>query len=354
MSVPPPTPGTPAKQDFKAAFDNLGQSIKEGLTQWQKQKRREQTQSTLRPWLLGLIPVLAACLHLMIVADGDPETLRSLVQNLNVTALLLATALPLGSTAVTWLFLFVLVTTLNKPKSERPESWQLSLSLVGVFAGFVDYFAMTVYYAAINFAVFALLVLFTFAPTWVSKLPPKAAERIQRILAASAKAWAYAFVLVPLLIWLGFLGVWLPKERITLGAEHIEPAYVLTYDDRWTKYMDGDHRVHIVATDDITGREIAKAPESIWRQTPNDLWRTWRTTTDRERPASPTINNAPDKSTPPPVSSSTPPTAANPPVVPPVPSDPVSSTAAQTAAPSAAMTPNEPSTNLRSTPAPAP
>lgn len=48
-------------------------------------------------WIWGLAPILFAAFKVLLVSHGDPEVLRALVQNLNVTALVLATVLPFGA-----------------------------------------------------------------------------------------------------------------------------------------------------------------------------------------------------------------------------------------------------------------
>lgn len=74
-------------------------------------------------WLLGtLIPVLLAALRLMVVSQGDPETLRSLVQDLNITALLLATVIPLAGTILTLTAFFLVVSTYDQTKKESRKT----------------------------------------------------------------------------------------------------------------------------------------------------------------------------------------------------------------------------------------
>jgi len=68
----------------------------------------------------------------------------------------------------------------------------------------------------------------------------------------------------------------MPQEQITVGATQISPVYILSADDRWTRYMDGAHKVHIVRTEDLKSRELIATPKSAWRNTPYGLWRDWQ------------------------------------------------------------------------------
>jgi hypothetical protein len=220
-------------------------------------------------WLLGLIPVFLACLHLIMVSRGNAETLRSLVENVNVTAWVLATTLPLGTTVLTWWFVFFAVTTRRRPPRGRQETG-LSLIVVGVFVAFVDFFAMPLYYGVINFVIVAALILCVVGFGVIARLRhrPVSPGSMSRL----AKVWALVFVLGPLLIWLGFLGVWLPQEQLTVGPLNVGPAYVLSSDDQWTKYMDGARNVHIVPSFEVECREAIQTSESKWRKTLYSRW----------------------------------------------------------------------------------
>ena len=247
-------------------------------------------------WVLGLIPIILACLHLMIVARGNAETLRSLVQNLNITALVLATTLPLGSTILTWWFFFSFLVKVGRPKPLRKPGWVLSITVLAIFVAFVDFFAMPLPYGAINLAIFAMLRVCVIAVAVTPALSRKFADRARKVGTGMARIWALVFLIGPLVIWLGFLGVWLPQKRLTVGATDIEPVYVLSYDDHWMKYMDGAHKVHVVPTKDVTSRDTLDISRSTWRKTPFDLWQEWRTSRSDHQPGAP---SAPIPTTPP-------------------------------------------------------
>jgi hypothetical protein len=297
---PPPTPpNQPDKQDVgRVIAQGLAAALIATATR-QRQPGGGEKDRTFRLWLLGLVPIIFASLRLIIVARGDPETLRSLVQSLNITALVLATVLPLGATVVTWTFLLLLLSAVTRPQlPQNKEGRRVYLVLLVVFAVFVDCFAMTLIYGLINLAIFAAFILLTVSIRWSLTRPPPWPERAQKFARVSAQAWTLVFLLGPLLIWLGAIGMWLPQERLTVGATHIEPVYVLSYDDRWLKYMNGAHQVHIVPTKDVTSRETLGASGSTWRKTPFDLWQAWWTNRHHHEPAppsskTPTTSNAP-------------------------------------------------------------
>ncbi|BCO40577.1 hypothetical protein MINTM001_17160 [Mycobacterium paraintracellulare] len=240
----------------------------------------------------------------MVVSRGDAETLRSLVQNINVTSLVLGTILPLGSTALTWWLLLSLLVKITRPKPQRKPNWVLSLIMLTVFVVFVDFFAMPLLYGVINLAIFvAFLVCIVVLGLLVRVLSrtgagPAGQPRLQKIMGRTqmanqflARFWALVLFLGPLLIWLGFMGVWLPQERLKIGPAKVEPAYVISIDDRWTKYMDGAHKVHIVPTKDVIGRETVSKP-GTWRKTLLDLWHEWWDNDNKARPGAPGTTTA--------------------------------------------------------------
>jgi hypothetical protein len=215
-------------------------------------------------WLLGLLPAIFACLRLMILARGNTETLKSLMQNLNVTALVLATIIPLGSSLLTWWLFFSIIV---RASPGRKPGRGLSLVLLALIVGFIDFYAMPLRYILVNLVCFVLLVLCMLGVVFLRQIRHPSAERINT---GMAQVWGVLFVAAPLLFWLSS-GVWLPKEKLTIGATSHEPVYVLSYDERWVKYMDESRVVQIAKTDPSTSRQMVGASKSFWYQTPY-LW----------------------------------------------------------------------------------
>lgn len=215
----------------------------------------------------------------MIVARGDAETLRSLTQNLNITSLVVATILPLGTTILTWFYLFALLTAMVKPKGERLKSFRKSSWYLVVIA-VIDFIAMPMAYGAVNLAIFLIFVAFVLITRAANKRANgRLAQWVLKFSQVSSRVWIFIFLGGPLLIWLCFLGVYLPKERLEIGLPgakyEVAPVYVLSIDDRWTKYMDAAHKVHIVPTADVRGRAMVGTSYSHWRATPMDLVSSW-------------------------------------------------------------------------------
>ncbi|ORJ61798.1 hypothetical protein B5M45_08685 [Mycobacterium simiae] len=144
--------------------------------------------------------------------------------------------------------------------------------LLLLFVGFIDFFAMPLRYILINLGCFVVLVSCMVGVVLMRHFSHPAAEKVNT---GMAQAWAVMFVAAPLLFWLSS-GVWLPKERLTVAAKVKEPVYVLSYDERWVKYMDEDRVVHIVRTPEVTSRDAVGASKSVWYQTPSLLWQEWR------------------------------------------------------------------------------
>lgn len=228
--------------------------------------------SSMSLWLLGLIPIGMACLQLAIVSRGDAETLRSLTENLNVTALVLATALPLLSTALTWVFLLIILMAIAPRGQNRPKLTTLVVWFVVICV--IDFFAMSLRYMLFNAVIFGVLLVFMVGVVQLAtRLPAPWGERVGAIAQKVSKALGISLLVAPLIVWLGFLGVWLPQERLTVGETQLAPVYVLSSDVRWTKYMDADHKVHLVPTQSITQRQMLGTPQSTWSKTPFALIR---------------------------------------------------------------------------------
>lgn len=323
MSPPPDTAATPPsnsgvpprKPDPEAAAKaliELGTLLGNAFKKRQPSKPQKGQDRTLSLWALGLVPVVFACLHIMIVSRGDAQTLRSLVQNLNVTALVLAIVLPLGSTILLWVFLAVLGATTQTPKDRRKNAWQTTI-ILGLITAFVAFFAMPVHYLIVNAVILAIFLLFTLASRWTLTRTGWWVAPARKFFTASAFVWALIFLIGPLMIWLGFLGVWMPQERLSLTTGSLEPVYVLSEDERWTKYMDDDHKVHIVPTRDVKSRQMVASPTSSWRKPPYALWQDWSWEDTAPIPTAPATapprQNSPTAPAPAPTSASTPPPA---------------------------------------------
>lgn len=219
-------------------------------------------------WLGVVVPILFACMRLIVVSRGDAETLRALVQNLNITALVLATILPLGSTVAVWLLFGSFLMAVSKNTKNR-GAWGLAFLLLLVATPVLVFCAMTLLHATINAAIFVVLIVVLAGLAISQKTRAKLA---QRFFTFGTVLSIITVLVAPFVIILALSGMWLPTEQITVGGEVHVPVYVLSSDDRWTVYMDDGHKVHTVPTEDITQRGNLPSSDSNWQKTLADVF----------------------------------------------------------------------------------
>lgn len=223
-------------------------------------------------WFLGLLPLLIACLRVLVASGGNTETLKALVQSLNVTALVLATLLPFASTVIVWA---LFVSALSKKRRSAANIKKGSGNIIGKWFAFIAaalmvWFTMPINYVVANISAVVVIVLFAI----VSGL----ASRISKILVGLTGIGVLVLlVLAPFVV----AGIWLPSEHIKIKAEtrdgsvirpeSLQAGFVLSSDEVWTKYMDWDKRVHIVRSDDVLERQIDDIERSWWHRSLGDL-----------------------------------------------------------------------------------
>jgi hypothetical protein len=233
-----------------------------------------------RIWLWTLVPIGYVGLRILIVSRGNSDTLRALVQNLNVTAIFLATILPFVSVAFVLLFaLFVAsaaeqwmkrdeLVRLGKPK----RAW-LNTLLQGVvialpFAAVLAWYAMPMKYV-ITAAVMIAVLFVVFLVSWRTR-------NFARAFSVLSSLYILILVVASVVILLSQVGVWLPRERLTINGSYTGIVYVLSSDDQWTKYLDaGDHLVRIVSTKDVTRRESVMDRREWINLTPSEVVASW-------------------------------------------------------------------------------
>ncbi|OHT51813.1 hypothetical protein BKG62_13300 [Mycobacteroides chelonae] len=196
------------------------------------------------------------------VSRGNPETLRALVQNLNVTALVLATILPLGATMIAWLQFVAFLGAISN--GEKKKNWQAWFWLMILPTVILIYFAMPLSHVAWNSAIFLSIVIIVICRSFSQH---KKARIMTTLLSAGMAAWLITVLIMPFVLLLARSEMWLPKERLTFGNIFTEPVYVLSADERWTAYMDEYRKVHIVSTEKITDRNTVEISRSLWGKT---------------------------------------------------------------------------------------
>lgn len=207
-------------------------------------------------WIWGLAPILFAALKVLVVSHGDPETLRALVQNLNVTALVLATVLPFGA-VIAALATVTVVMRAKTSGGQAPSSAPLLTVALLITAIGLTVWAMPVWQfgAVVGFVAVVVLLYFGLRriARWAERTRPNGVPGVPVIMLVLAMI--LALLAGPFIYLIGGSGMWLPKERITVSGHAASPVYILSSDERWTSYMDEGRKVHLVPTADITSRD---------------------------------------------------------------------------------------------------
>jgi hypothetical protein len=204
-------------------------------------------------WLLGLAALGFASARVLVASGGDAETLKYLVQSLDVKALILATLLPFTSTVLTWLFIVSLLVSTSwgvEPKrtirSRITENWiTIVLLLLAVF------FTMPLGWLVGNtlaFLIIAVMGLIGWAGRkWCGPLYNRILSLLGTLIAGVG-----LIVLIVAPFWLA--GIWLPEENLTL-RHGSDKGYVISSDEGWTKYMDEDKEIQIVPSSSVVKRK---------------------------------------------------------------------------------------------------
>lgn len=218
--------------------------------------------------MLTLLAIGFVALRILIVSRGDSDTLRALVQNLNVTAIVLATILPLVTTAVVLTFVLAILNAFNKDRRREPNaigSIVATVVLLGPLTAAICWFAMPMKYVGIA-GILSIVLVFVYLGSWRS-------DKFKQMFQALGVFYIIVLLIAGLFIVIAQVGVWLPRERLTVGASKTGTVYVLSSDEQWTKYLDGDtHKVRIVETKDVKQRETITNPDDWQNLTPSQLW----------------------------------------------------------------------------------
>jgi hypothetical protein len=214
-------------------------------------------------WLWGLAPVLFAALRVLVVSRGDAETLRALVQNLNVTALVLATILPFGA-AVAVVSAFSLFFAWRPLGAQTPKGGPFLYLVLLSMTGVLVLFAMPVWQILVAIAaVAAIVVVLIFGRTITVRAQNSGRNGVGKPVMFLVIGALLIVPIGPIIYLIGWSGMWLPQERITFSNKDVSPVYILSSDQRWTTYMDGHRKVYLIPTLSITNRE-ALGPSGSW------------------------------------------------------------------------------------------
>jgi hypothetical protein len=229
-----------------------------------------------RNWLWTLVPIGYVGLRILIVSRGNSDTLRALVENLNVPAIFLATILPFVSVGFVLLFAFFVAAAAEQwmqreqlVRQGKPKLGWLNTLLQGVvlvlpFAAVLAWYAMPIKYV-ITAGVMIALLFVAFVVSWRT-------GNFTRAFSMLSSLYILILIVASFVILLSQVGVWLPRERLTINGSSTGVVYVLSSDDQWTKYLDDDHQVHIVSTKDVTHREPVMDRREWKNLTPSEVF----------------------------------------------------------------------------------
>lgn len=206
---------------------------------------------TLLGAVFGVLPIALCSMRVMVLARGDYNSLRMLVQNLDVKALVLATLLPIGGTILFWTQFAIFIFAAAKDTSEQYKrllvTWFICLLPITIIALWA---ATSKRQLVINIVILVVFLSAIVVGSWTQ-------GALRTLL-----VWLCALAMVGGLLW-GFVSVvtqsdlWVPFERIALEGGSVVEGYVLSVDEEWTRYMDSrDRSIHIVHTDKVKTRDL--------------------------------------------------------------------------------------------------
>ncbi|GAA1890182.1 hypothetical protein [Williamsia serinedens] len=217
------------------------------------------------PWALALFPIVYAGSRVLAVSQGDPEIVRTLVQNIDVTGLLLSTFLPVGSTIALWVFVGVVAGRVN---TDRKEGKRASETFGWVFLPTVLVAALIVsetpaYLVLINGAGLVTIAVAYFAARHRGRA--RVAARLVPIGFGVVGVVAMVFFTVMFVLGFGQSN-WLPRERIDVLEQAPTSGYVVSADPRWTKLLTDDRRIEVVPSTSVLSRHPIQHEPSRWQR----------------------------------------------------------------------------------------
>ncbi len=206
--------------------------------------------------LLGAVfagfPILFCAMRVLVVSEGDPNTLRMLVQNLDLKSLVLATILPLGGTVMFWLQVtlwFFAYAAVTPPEYRRLLKWSFFCLLPVTGATLWVAMPWQQWLVSSGLLVVALAVIVAHQRLEKNRL---------RLAVTAIGTLVFVGTVVGLVV--SFVSgetLWLPYEHIEVAGRSSVDGWVLSSDEQWTRYMDSsDRQIYIVKTSDVKGRAM--------------------------------------------------------------------------------------------------
>jgi hypothetical protein len=164
-------------------------------------KTKRPTDLTIWQWTL--VPVVFVALRILIAAHGNTDTLASLVQNINITAVFLATFLPFIAVAVLLFFMIAVLATIDawrkreeqeeqgKPRNQFTRNLSVAIILLP-FAAVLGWYAMSIKLLIVTSIVIGVLVVLLLG-TWF--IP-----NVRRILNVLGGVYLIVLILAALIV----------------------------------------------------------------------------------------------------------------------------------------------------------
>ncbi|WNG80180.1 hypothetical protein C6A86_018210 [Mycobacterium sp. ITM-2016-00316] len=207
---------------------------------------------TLLGAVFAVFPIVFCAMRVLVVSEGDPNTLRVLVQNLDLKTLVLATILPLGGTVVfwiqvtLWLFAYAGVT---KPEYRRLVKAAFFCLLP--ITGAIVWVAMPRGQLLVCVGLLVVALLTVVAHQQMAEGKPR-----DRVTALGGMV----FIVTVVALLISFVSndtLWLPWETIEVKGRPTVDGYVLSSDGEWTRFMVSlDRTIHVVRTSEVKSRTV--------------------------------------------------------------------------------------------------
>lgn len=190
---------------------------------------------------ISSISLAIAGIRLLAVSGGNTQVLQTLVQTLDIPALVTATLLPIVPNIIVIVYLMYWDNQFTKPKDERTKhsDWVIysSILIVGTLLFLVPIILLASY-----------ILFFIFI-----QIKRYGARRQGMTLSGVS---FQMIIIPPILIAISSnSSLWLPPETITFDTAKQQTAYVLASDVRWTTLLLSEKSVAVVPSSKITARD---------------------------------------------------------------------------------------------------
>lgn len=190
-----------------------------------------------------VVPLSVATIRILYASDGNPETLRALVTNIEILPLVLGTILPILPGVVFLISLEVIDWYFTKRKQDRPTipTW---VAFAWPYPVLVSIFLTPIFQ----------LVLYASTAGVISLFRRRSGMNYGRHAVKYRTVYSGVAGLVILQALFAPSSIWLPTEKIQIREEESMSGYVLSSDVRWTSFLGMRGTVEIFPTIDVVSR----------------------------------------------------------------------------------------------------